>query len=68
MEVTILKNEPNEMILEVKYDGVLNDRLSLTINGETLTEIQTYFDEDGSSSDETYTYTKTSASYSDYCN
>jgi hypothetical protein len=68
IEVTVLKNEPNEMILEIKYDGALGSRVSLTINGETLTERQTYF-EDGSSSDEAYTtYTKTSASYSDYCN
>tara|TARA_B100001093_G_scaffold354947_1_gene339493 strand:- start:522 stop:1004 length:483 start_codon:yes stop_codon:yes gene_type:complete len=67
IEATILKNEPNEMILEVKYDGVASSRISLTINGETLTERVTYFDENGSE-DETYTYTKTSASYSDYCN
>ena len=55
------------MILEIKFDGALGSRVSLTINGETLTERQTSF-EDGSSSDEAYTYTKTSASYSDYCN
>jgi len=67
MEVTIKKNEPDEMIWEFKIGGVLSDRLSLTIKGETLTERVTYFDEEGSF-DKTYTYTKTSASYSDYCN
>ena len=68
IEVTITKNEPNEMIVEIQLNGVLGQRSSLTVNGETLTDRATYFDEDGSSSDETYTWTKTSASYSDYCN
>jgi hypothetical protein len=68
LEVTITKNEPDEMILEIKLGGVLVQRSSLTGNGETLTDRATYFDEDGSSSDETYTWTRTNASYSDYCN
>jgi hypothetical protein len=68
LEVTITKNEPDEMIWENKLGGALVQRSSLTGNGETLTDRATYFDEDGSSSDETYTYTKTNASYSDYCN
>ena len=68
VEVTITKNEPDEMIVEIKLDGILQQRSSLTVNGETLTDRATYFDEDGSSSDETYIWTKTSASYSDYCN
>ncbi len=55
------------MILEFKLGGVLVQRSSLTGNGETLTDRATFFDEDGSSSDEIYTYTKTSALYSDYC-
>ena len=67
IEVTITKNEPDEMIVEIKINGVLGQRSRLTGNGETLTERATYFDEDGSS-DETYTWTKTSASYFDYCN
>ncbi|MDG1940894.1 MAG: hypothetical protein P8I54_00800 [Flavobacteriaceae bacterium] len=68
LEVTITKNEPDEMILEIKLGGVLVQRSSITGNDETLTDRATFFDEDGSSSDETYTYTKTNASYSDYCN
>jgi hypothetical protein len=68
LEVTITKNEPDEMILEIKLGGVLVQRSSLTGNGETLTDRATYFDEDGSSSDETYTWTRTNALYSDYCN
>jgi hypothetical protein len=68
LEVTITKNEPDEMILEIKLGGVLVQRSSLTGNGETMTDRATYFDEDGSSSDETYTWTRTNASYSDYCN
>ena len=68
LEVTITKNEPDEMIVEIKRGGVLGQRSSLTGNGETLTDRATNFYEDGSSEDETYTWTKTSASYSDYCN
>ena len=68
LEVTITKNEPDEMILEIKLGGVLVQRSSLTGNGETMTDRATYFDEDGSSSDETYTWTRTNALYSDYCN
>jgi hypothetical protein len=68
LEVTITKNEPDEMILEIKLGGVLIQRSSLTGNGETMTDRATYFDEDGSSSDETYTWTRTNALYSDYCN
>ena len=67
LEVTITKNEPDEMIVEIKFGGVLGQRSSLTGNGETLTDRATYFYSDGSSEDETYTWTKTSASYSDYC-
>jgi hypothetical protein len=68
LEVTITKNEPDEMILEIKLGGVLVQRSSLTGNGETMTDRATYFDDDGSSSDETYTWTRTNALYSDYCN
>jgi hypothetical protein len=68
LKVTITKNEPDEMILEIKLGGVLVQRSSLTGNGETMTDRATYFDEDGSSSDETYTWTRTNALYSDYCN
>ena len=68
LEVTITKNEPDEMILEIILGGVLVQRSSLTGNGETMTDRATYFDEDGSSSDETYTWTRTNALYSDYCN
>jgi hypothetical protein len=68
LEFTITKNEPDEMILEIKLGGVLVQRSSLTGNGETMTDRATYFDEDGSSSDETYTWTRTNALYSDYCN
>ena len=68
LEVTITKNEPDEMILEIKLGGVLVQRSSLTGNGETMTDRATYFDEDGSSSDQTYTWTRTNALYSDYCN
>lgn len=67
-EVIIIKNEPDELIMEVKIDGVLGQRSRWNVNGETLTDRTTYFDEDGSSSEETYTWTRTSASYSDYCN
>lgn len=56
------------MILEIKLGGVLVQRSSQTGNGETMTDRATYFDEDGSSSDETYTWTRTNALYSDYCN
>jgi hypothetical protein len=68
LEVTITKNEPDEMILEIILGGVLVQRSSLTGNGETMTDRATYFDDDGSSSDETYTWTRTNALYSDYCN
>ena len=68
LEVTIKKNEPDEMIWELKIGGVVRSRNRLSVDGETLTDRGTFFDEDGSSSDETYTWTKTNASYSDYCN
>ena len=69
MEASIVKNEPNEMILELKIGGVLTSRNRLSVDGETLTDRTTYFDiDDGSSSEETYTWTRTNASYSDYCN
>ena len=67
-EAIISKNEPDELILEIKIDGVLQSRNRWNVNGETLTDRTTYFDEDGSSREETYTWTRTNASYSDYCN
>jgi len=67
LEATITKNEPDEMIVEIKYGGVLGSRNRFNVNGETLTDRATYFDEDGNSSNETETSTKTSASYFDYC-
>jgi len=68
VEVVVVKNEPEELIIELKIDGVVRSRNRWNVNGETLTDRTTYFDEDGSSSEETYTWTRTNASYSDYCN
>ena len=68
VEVVIVKNEPEELIMEIKIDGVVLSRNRWNVNGETLTDRTTYFDEDGSSSEETYTWIRTNASYSDYCN
>ena len=66
-EVIISKNEPDELIMEIKIDGVVRTRNRWSVNGETLTDRTTYF-EDGGSGEETYTWTRTNASYSDYCN
>ena len=37
-EVIISKNEPDEFILELKIDGVLQSRNRWNVNGETLTD------------------------------
>jgi hypothetical protein len=64
----IIKNDPNEFIIEQRRNEVVKMRNRLSVSGDMMTDKGTFFDIDGSSSDATSVWTRTNALYSDYCN
>lgn len=69
-QVEITKNDGlNDLLVEVSVNGELSRRTRLSVEGDMMTERSTFWDdEDGSTLDVTYIWTRTNALYSDYCN